>query len=273
MKGYVEKALKEYLWSKRKDTFGPTKYAAPEYGKKIQYATEDTSNKLDEKGKQDIQQKTGKFLYYGRAIDNTMLHALNKLNIAAANVSEETKKDLEHFLDYCATNPNAQIIYRASDMQLTIYSDAGYLNAAKSISRVGGYHFLGNKDGTLFNGAIHILAKVIKAVMASAAEAEVGSLFLNAQDAIPLIITLEELRHKQEAILLKTDNSTADEILNKTIKQKRSKAFDMRFHWLCDRVEQEQCRVFWAPGKLLLGDYFTKSYPESHHKNMRYIYL
>ena len=116
-----------------------------------------------------------------------MLHALNELNIAAANASEETKKDLEHFLDYCATNPNAQIIYRASDMQLTIDSDAGYLNAAKSRSRAGGYHFLGNKDGTLSNGAIHILAKVIKAIMTSAAEAEVGLLFLNAQDAIPLI--------------------------------------------------------------------------------------
>ena len=100
-----------------------------------------------------------------------------------------------------------------------------------------------------------------------------GSLFLNAQDAIPLIITLEELGHKQEAIPLKTDNSTADGILNKTIKQKRSKAFDMRFHWLCDRVEQGQFRVFWAPGKLSLGDYFTKRHPESHHKNMRHIYL
>ena len=65
--------------------------------------------------------------------------------------------------------------------------------------------------------------------MASAAEAEVGLLFLNAQDAIPLIITSEKLGHKQEAIPLKTDNSTAtaDGILNKTIQQKMSKAFDI----------------------------------------------
>jgi hypothetical protein len=35
---------------------------------------------------------------------------------------------------------------------------------------------LGNKDGKLFNAAIFVLAKVIKNVMASAAEAEVGSL-------------------------------------------------------------------------------------------------
>ena len=72
---------------------------------------------------------------------------------------------------------------------------------------------------------------------------------------------------------LKTDNSTADGILIKSIKQKRSKAFDMQFHWLCDRVEQGQFRVFWAPGKLSLGDYFTKRHPESHHEIMRYIYL
>lgn len=51
--------------------------------------------------------------------------SLNELIIAAASASEETKKDLEYFLDYCASISNAQIIYRASGMQLMICSDAG----------------------------------------------------------------------------------------------------------------------------------------------------
>ena len=118
-------------------------------------------------------------------------------------------KDLDHFLDYCASHPEAEIIYRASDMQLMVDSDAAYLVAPKARSRVAGYHYLGNKDGKLFNGPIYVLAKIIKAVMSSAAEVECGRIYINAQEAIPLIITLEELGHKQDPVPLKTDNSTS----------------------------------------------------------------
>ncbi len=65
--------------------------------------------------------------------------------------------------------------------------------------------------------------------MASAAESECGSLYINAQHAVPFITTLEELGHKQRAVPIRTDNSIAKGIMNQQIKQKRSKAFDMRF--------------------------------------------
>ena len=157
-------------------------------------------------------------------------------------------------------------------MQLEIDADAAYLNAPQSRSRAGGYHFLGNFDGKLFNGPIFVLATIIKAVMASAAEAEVGSLFMNAQQAIPYIVTLEELGHPQKQVPLITDNSTATGFLNGTIKKKRSKAFDMRFEWLIDRVQQGQFKVIWGPGKQRISDYFTKRYPASYHKIVRPIY-
>ena len=76
-------------------------------------------------------------------------------------------------------------------MQLEIDCDAAYLVASKSRSRASGYHYLGNYDGKLFNGPIYVLAKVIKTVMSSAAEAESESLFLNAGEAVQYIKTLE----------------------------------------------------------------------------------
>ena len=54
--------------------------------------------------------------------------------------------------------------------------------------------------------------------MASAAEAKCGSLFMNAHNTIPHITTLEELGRKQRSVSIKTDNSTANKIMNKTIK-------------------------------------------------------
>jgi hypothetical protein len=51
---------------------------------------------------------------------------------------------------------------------------------------------------------------------------------------------------------------------------KRTKAMDMRFHWLRDRsVNQEQFRFFWRPGALNRGDYWSKHHPPAHDRNMR----
>ena len=63
--------------------------------------------------------------------------------------------------------------------------------------------------------------------MASAAEAEVGALYMNAQALIPLRITCEELGHKQPPTPMRTDNNTACGILTGKFKQNQSKAIDM----------------------------------------------
>jgi hypothetical protein len=68
---------------------------------------------------------------------------------------------------------------------------------------------------------------------------------------------------------LQTNNSTAFGILNETIKQKRSKAMDMRYHWLTDRVRQKQFDVYWRPGRENLSDYHTKHHSAQHQKDMR----
>jgi hypothetical protein len=102
--------------------------------------------------------------------------------------------------------------------------------------------------------------------MQSAAEAECGGLYMNAKEVVPMRITLEELYHPQPATPIRTDNSTADGIMNKTVKQKQSKPMDMRFYWLQDRVEQGQFRIFGATGKINLADYQSKVQPTSVHK-------
>jgi hypothetical protein len=68
--------------------------------------------------------------------------------------------------------------------------------------------------------------------MASAAEAELGAVFYNAKDAAMLQTILEELGHPQAATPIQTDNVCASGIANNTVKQRRSKAMDMRFYWV-----------------------------------------
>jgi hypothetical protein len=84
--------------------------------------------------------------------------------------------------------------------------------------------------------------------MSSTAEAEIDSVFLNAKEGTVLHTILEELRHHQPPTPLQTDNTTATGYSNGTIKQKRTRAVDMRFYWVKDRVEQGQFHVYWGPG-------------------------
>ena len=178
-----------------------------------------------------------------------MQHALNDLAIAATKGTQQTMTELIHFLNYCTTNPDASIIFRRSDMILTFDSDAAYLNALKARSRAGGYRYLRNCDGKLCNGTIYILVNVINAVMSAASEAECGALFMDRQHAVPMRITLEELKWKQPPTPKRTDNNTTSGIMNNTVKQKMSKTMDMRFYWLQGRVDQGIFRVYGCPGK------------------------
>jgi hypothetical protein len=162
-------------------------------------------------------------------------------------------------------------------MILHIHSDASYLSVSKARSRLGGLFYLGYTppppNEEKLNGSILNIASVIKNVVASAAESEVGASFQNAQTAAPLHVTLLELRHKKPANPLRKDNSTDYGKFNITIKQKRSKSMDIKYHWLQDRVRQKQFEVYCLPSKDNLGDYHTKHHPAQHHQDMRPILL
>ena len=79
------------------------------------------------------------------------------------------------------------------------------------------------------NGPIHTECRIFKHVVASAVKAEVGGLFHNGQTVAPLQITLHELGFTHLPTPIKTHNSAVEGIVTATVRQKRSKAMDMRF--------------------------------------------
>ena len=109
--------------------------------------------------------------------------------------------------------------------------------------------------------------------MSSAAEAELGALYINAKEAVHIRQMLREMGHPQPRTPIQTDNSTAEGVINSKIQPKRTKAMDMRFFWLKDREAQEQFRFFWRAGATNLADYWTKHHPGAHHRNMRKEFL
>jgi hypothetical protein len=272
MPGYKDKALRQFQHQKPSEPqHSPFECATINYGAKKQYATqESTAPLLDKKGKRFIQRVCGKFLFLGRAVDPTLLCPISAIASQSAKPTTETLKRTLQLLDYIATQEDAVITYHASDMKLAAHSDASYLSEPKARSRAGGHFFLSSSaEIPPNNGAILNIAHIIKHVMASATEAELAALYIVAREAVYIRIILEEMGHKQPATPLQTDNSMAEAVVNGKVQPKRTKAMDMRFHWLRDRECQEQFRIHWRPGKLNYADYWTKHHPAKHHQNIR----
>lgn len=150
------------------------------------------------------------FLYYARAVDCTILTALGSLATQQANPTQKTLQHVKHFLDYAMTHQDAIITYRSSNMILATHSNASYLSETKAHSRAGDHFFLSeNNEIPWNNGAILTIAQIIKSVMSSASEAELGTLYIHAREAIPFHHLLEEMGHPQSPTPIQIDNSTA----------------------------------------------------------------
>jgi hypothetical protein len=203
--------------------------------------------------------------------------ALSDIACQSAKPTERTKQRVDQFLDCMWTHPDAKIWYRASDMILNVHSDASYLSAPKAHSRAGGYFFLGSipvdGDPIKLNGAVYITCTILKLIAASAAEAELGALFLNAQEAKVLRITLEELGHPQPPTPIHIDNTTTVGIVNNTIKRQRSRAMEMCYFWLLDGETQRYFKFYYQPEQENLGDYPSKHHTADIHQRVRPYYV
>ena len=80
------------------------------------------------------------------------------------------------------------------------------------------------------NGAVVTISQIIKAVMSSTAEAELGALFVNCKEAIPAQHALKAMGHKQPPTPMQTDNTTAHGVVTNNIASKRLKSMDMKLH-------------------------------------------
>lgn len=270
MPGYVQDACAEFKVKRpTKPVRTPLPYNRPNYGQKEQSPIEDDTPLLDAAGKLFVQQVVGKFQYYAHAIDFSMLAALSKIASKQSAPTQHTMELLLHFLAYAVSNPAALIVYRASSMILWIHSDAAFLTEWKARSRTAGIFYLGFSGiDDPINGVLDAQSVIMKNVVPSVAEAEYGSIFANAQYGIPLRNMLADFGYPQPPTIIVTDNACAMGIANKTLKARRSKSMDVRFHWIQDQIKLRNYQVVWRPGSQNLADFVSKIHPPSHNEAM-----
>ena len=134
----------------------------------------------------------GALLYYARTVDNKLLVGLSAIGSQQASATQRTNEVIDQILFKCATYPAGGILYRSSDMVLCAHSNAGFQNESKGRSRYGGHILLSKNDAMpRWNGPVLTLAKIIKFVMSSASEAELGAMFITAQEMVAMRQTLQ----------------------------------------------------------------------------------
>jgi hypothetical protein len=241
----------------------------PQYGAKVQYALTDDTEPLSAADAKTLQGIVGCIAYYARAVDPTMLTTTNTIASLQAEPTQAVKAQAVRLLQYAAAYPNNAIVYTKSKMHVILQVDASYLSRSKARSVAGGVAYFGDADNpTKENGMVHAISCIIDVVVASAGEAEYGAAFLFAQQGVWLRNIAVALGHAQPATPILCDNEFAIGLANDTIKQKKSKSIDMRFHWLRDRIRQGQFTITHLKGTLNLADFFTKTLPCALHQEL-----
>ena len=145
MKNYVIKALQKLQYSFPKKHNRHRINGGHQYiGRINKYAPEDdTSRKLEGKEIKRVQSVVGTFLFYARAIENTILPTINEIAAYQASPIEKTNDKITMLLDYLSTYSYAKIRFNKSNIILHIEPDAAYLVAPKFRSRISVFYYCG----------------------------------------------------------------------------------------------------------------------------------
>jgi len=272
MPGYMDRVVLRFrrlLSTGKAQATSPSVYIPPSYGKATQYTRVDTTAIFSPADKLEMQELVGCLLYYARAIDCTMLPGVNHLSSELSTLTQLVQVMGQRLLAYGATYPNNELVYHASDMTLCLQSDCSHLSRKNPGSVVGGVGYLGSAtEPTALNGAVFVISSLLDVIVASAAEGEYGSVFFNAKHAVGTRNILAAIGYPQPPTPILTDNECAVGLANDTIKVKRRKSIDMRFHWIRDCIRQGQFTVSWVAGAGNLADFFTKALPVKRHQEL-----
>jgi hypothetical protein len=211
MPDYISKALLKYQHqAPSKPQHAPYKATPIQIRAQVQTVTMDTTAPLSKEHIKRMQDIVGTLLYYGCAVDPTILPAISAIASQQAQGTEAVADACHQLLNYVATHPNAGIRYLTSNMILAVHTNASYLSKHNTCSQASAHFYLTNKGDKEFNNnTILNLASIIKHVMSSASEAKLVALYYGCKIAVPIQNTLDKMGHTQPLMPIMTDNIMA----------------------------------------------------------------
>ena len=184
MNGYIAKFLIKYVHPlPHNPQLSPHKHHEVTFGTKEQLTPERyMSPALDNQGTKCIQSIVGALLYDAKAVDNKLRVGLSVIGAQQAAATQRTNEAINQLHDYSFTYPTDGILYHSSDMMICAHSDAGFQNESKGRIIAGAHVFLSKNDPMPeWNGPVLTLSQIIKCIVSSDSDVELGAIFVTAQ--------------------------------------------------------------------------------------------
>ena len=266
MPDYIPKILARFPHSHIKPCDSPMIYTPPDY-KTAQDVTEpDASGTLTDEEFEMAQQFIGCCMWVSRMTNSPTLTAVSNLTTELAARRRSILPKIDRIIGHLKQFPDNKIRFHASDMLYIVFGDVSHNSVSKGRSRAGGLGFYGWANNLQrLNGAVFMMSSVLDVVTASAAEGEYGAAYMVARHAVWMRAIARALGHPQPPTTIWCDNTCAVGLCNDTLKTARTKSIDLRFHWLRDRVRQNQFVVKWVKSDDNIADFFTKALPVHQH--------
>ena len=130
-------------------------------------------------------------------------------------------------------------------MVVNIHLDALYLSKPHVHSRVAGHYsmrFVPKQTEPIpVNGNIYVICRILKFVVALAAEAELCTLFMTAKEVKTCWLILQELDHIQPTNPIHCNNKTVAGIANDTVEKHQSQSMDMSSYRSQTKSDKDVC--------------------------------
>ena len=270
MPEYVPKILARFSHRTFYPSASPITYVAPIYGAGAQLIVDtDDSTLISDDDYREGQVLVGMGLWYARMISSPTLTAINIISTDLSARRSSIHGKIDRYLGYLLHNPSHVVRFYASDVQYRVFSDVSHNSVSRGRSRAGGFGFFGWKDSSSsnprLNGGAFNMCSVLDVVTSSACEGEYGAAYMVARNAVWMRVIARALGHPQGPTPIYCDNTCAVGLATDTLKTAKTKAIDLRFHWLRDRVRQGQFKVLWIATDDNIADFFTKALPVHEH--------
>jgi hypothetical protein len=205
----------------------------------------------------------GSLMYLAVATRPDIAYTIHRLSSFTANPSKEHMGAAKRVLRYLAGTRNVGIEYRSRNEQTIRFlgwTDADFANDLQDRISISGYVF------KLGGGAITWSSKKQNAVTLSSTEAEYTALAHAAREVVWLRNLFAELYLPQELpTILYGDNQSALAIARDPQYHARSKHFDIRSHYIRDRIRDGTIENVYCSTDDMIADVFTKALHKPKH--------
>lgn len=208
-----------------------------------------------------FQSLLGSLMYLMLATRPDISFAVTFLSQFSSSPTATHMRALRHLLRYTVSTADFSLVYTAGSPAVVVgMTDADF--AANAIDRksINGFVFL------LSGAAVTWNAKKQSLIALSTTEAEYVALVHAGREGIWIRSLLSEIGLvPKEATDLYCDNLGAVALTANPGFHARTKHFDIKLHWIRDRIASRELSVRFVPTEHNLADLFTKPLPASRH--------